>query len=153
MERHEQWELISAFVDGELSAAEQADVASHLATCASCRGELESLREAKRVAAASPRRAMPAALLSEVEARLPKARRFHWLAWRAPNLGLVPAGAVACAIVAVGVWASLRLTGEAEPMPLQPLLAAHSRYTAEGLVPQDYLAQSDFMAELATYVE
>ncbi|HET7620155.1 MAG TPA: zf-HC2 domain-containing protein [Vicinamibacterales bacterium] len=48
---HDEWtDRLSEYLDDELSAAERADVAAHLATCADCRATLDELQ---RVAAAA----------------------------------------------------------------------------------------------------
>jgi anti-sigma factor RsiW len=41
-------ERFSDYLEGELSAEERAEVASHLEGCASCRGELEAFRQTLR---------------------------------------------------------------------------------------------------------
>jgi hypothetical protein len=54
----------------------------------------------------------------------------------------IPAGAVAAAGLAVGLW--MRASASADELPLEPLLAAHARYSAELLVPEDNLVAANY---------
>jgi anti-sigma factor RsiW len=54
-----QREQLSAYLDGELSAAERAEIARHLPTCAECRGELAGLRRVRTLLGALPAPALP----------------------------------------------------------------------------------------------
>ncbi len=54
-------DLLDAFVDGELAAAERSAVLTHLADCAACRGEELALRSLVAQAAALPREIAPRA--------------------------------------------------------------------------------------------
>ena len=141
MNAHEESFLISAYIDGELSPEERSRVDAHLPHCAACRFDLESLKHTKASLAATPRRAMPPELVAAIEAR----SRAPWSlpSWRSP---WVWASAFAAAVVALWVGVSSR-----EPdqyVPLEPLLAAHSRYTAESLVPQGTLVASNYTSPL-----
>jgi len=65
---HEDWDLLSAFLDGELAADERRAVEEHLGACAGCRAELDGLR---RVASHLRRleRAAPPPVLADRVAR------------------------------------------------------------------------------------
>lgn len=141
---HEEWTLLSAFVDRALSEHELKAVEAHLASCAECRMEAETLRALKARLAAAPRHALPADLAASIESRILRptfadAVRGLW----SPARVLVPAGAFA--VLAVFVWA---FSGEKD-VPLEPLLAAHSRYSVESLVSQDDLSHPEFLADLS----
>jgi anti-sigma factor RsiW len=61
-------DLLSAYLDGELAAAEEREVAKHLAACAGCRAELEGLRAVVRHLHGL-QRATPPPVLAETVAR------------------------------------------------------------------------------------
>jgi anti-sigma factor RsiW len=94
-------ELLTAFVDGELTAAEKAAVEAHLAGCAVCQAQVASLRAAIGTLAALPALEPSPAFEEAVLAALRPTRthRPHW-ARRAAVL-LVAGGAVAAALVVV----------------------------------------------------
>lgn len=78
-------EELSAYLDGELNAAEMAEVRAHLDGCAQCRADLDSLRQAAEGVKALPRATAPADLRDKVMARLeeePARERSHWRHWR-----------------------------------------------------------------------
>ena len=137
---------ISAFLDGALAAAERGRADAHLAACDGCRRELESLRHMKRVLWSAPRRSMPAALALSLEHRL-VAGSPRWGKVLKPAFW-VPVGAVAAAALTVGLW--LNQARAADELPLEPLLAAHARYSAEALVPQENLVASTYSDQLAS---
>ncbi|MFA6002692.1 MAG: zf-HC2 domain-containing protein [Elusimicrobiota bacterium] len=152
MKIHEEYELISAYLDGELSDAESAAVSGHVSSCPSCRAQFQSLRAAKARLAHAPRRALPPALVGQLERRLARPTWGSLLERLWPPLRvLVPAGAFAAAAAAAWFWGSLRAAAPDHAIPLEPLLAAHSRYTAEALVPASELVASNYSAQLNAY--
>ncbi|GAB4253416.1 MAG: hypothetical protein Kow00109_29070 [Acidobacteriota bacterium] len=78
-------EALTALIDQELSEIEQDEVMRHIAACASCREEYESLLETTRFAASLPFLEVPAALWSTIQQRLEgegaEALRVPWWAW------------------------------------------------------------------------
>ena len=140
-------ELLSGYLDGELSPAEKADVRAHLDGCAECAAELESLAVLKRTAAAAPRRALPPELLARLTA---DASRPTWserlAAWAPARRLLLPAGAAAAVAAGLLLWDG---AGDREEISLEPLLAAHARYCAEGLAPQENLVHPEFIDDLS----
>jgi hypothetical protein len=58
----------------------------------------------------------------------------------------VPVGAVAAAMLTVGLW--MNQARSADELPLEPLLAAHARYSAESLVPEEHLVASAYSDQL-----
>ncbi len=137
---------ISAFLDGELDAPRRERADAHMAACAVCRGELESLRHMKAVLSSAPRKNMPAELALALERRL-VAGSSRWKTLLKPAFW-VPVGAVAAAAVTVVFW--MNRTRAADELPLEPLLAAHARYSAEALVPEAHLVASAYSDQLAT---
>ncbi|MBI3550763.1 MAG: zf-HC2 domain-containing protein [Elusimicrobia bacterium] len=149
MNAHDAWYSISAYIDGQLTLEEISRVRSHLDGCESCSREAESLRRTKSVTAALPRRDAPLSLLSELDRRYvrPSAGRRLLAALRLPKVW-VPAGAAATALLFAAFWLG---RSRSEELPLEALMAAHSRYTAEALVPHGDLVASNFSAQLAAY--
>ncbi len=107
-------ELLSAYIDGELSPQEKTLVEGHLRECAECRRELETLRRTVAILRAAPRPALPRSFVirrADVE--------------KAPAPSPIPAflrvaaalGAAAFVLV-VGVYFLLRMLLPAVPVPL-----------------------------------
>ncbi len=126
-------ELLEAYADRQASAAEAAQVESHLESCAACRKGLRWIAASKIAIRQVETPAMPKdlkrALLEEAARRQP-AVQMGWLRilcelwqkhpWQA---GL----ATACAAAAVLLIA--RLSGpRSETLPLDVVLAAHNEY-------------------------
>lgn len=63
-------EHLGAYVDGELPSAPRDDLDAHLATCRSCRADLEALREITTELAVAAKVSVPAALWPVIERRL-----------------------------------------------------------------------------------
>jgi len=146
MAGHEQEPLLSSYLDGELSGIEFANVHAHLLECSDCRQELNALRQVKNWARAAPRRASAPEILVELSARLsPASQPFPWVSLKR----WTPAATFAAALT-LAVWAGLRGVSEDDYLPLEPLLAAHSRYSQENLVQEDLVAYN-FSAQLAAY--
>ncbi|MCC7352936.1 MAG: zf-HC2 domain-containing protein [Anaerolineae bacterium] len=74
-------ELLSAYIDNEVTAQERKEVAAHLATCASCREDLQSLRNAVVLVRALPRMAVPRAftLTEAMVGAQPRRARSPWI--------------------------------------------------------------------------
>jgi len=144
---HEDNVLLSAFIDGELSGGEKSRVQEHLSECALCREEVQSLRFMKGVLAGSPRRAMPPELISAIEdgVAAPVWRRVFA---RIPARVFVPAGALAALALIASLWLGVKRESPDQYIPLEPLMTAHARYTAETLVPQGSLVSSTYSAQL-----
>jgi anti-sigma factor RsiW len=136
---------ISAFLDGALAAPERARVDAHLAGCVSCRREFEGFRHMKLVLSSAPRKNMPAELALSLERRFVTGAP-RWRTIVKPAFW-IPAGAVAAAVLTVGLW--VNRARAADELPLEPLLAAHARYSAEALVPEEHLVASTYSDQLA----
>lgn len=143
---HKESLALSAYLDGELDATEKAQVAAHLSDCSSCRQELSELEFAKKRLAGAARRAMPPELIAAIEAQV--SSPWRWLRDLAKPVVLVPAGVLAAAAVLVGVWFNMTRNDPDQYIPLAPLLAAHSRYSAEALVPSNNLATGSYSQQL-----
>lgn len=89
-----QCERLSAYLDGELSMAERADLEAHLSGCAECRRELASLRQTKALLGALPAPALPRSFaLPETMRPLP-AQRASEPRWSRPLQALGSLAAV-----------------------------------------------------------
>ncbi|MFI5363011.1 MAG: anti-sigma factor family protein [Elusimicrobiota bacterium] len=146
MSTHIDGSQISAFLDGALTGAELSSAAAHVDACGACRRELESLRHMKLVLSSAPRRTLPADLALALEHRL-VAGSSLWKTFVKPALW-IPAGAVAAASLMVSLW--MHQARSADEIPLEPLLAAHERYSAESLVSQDHLVASAYSDQLTS---
>lgn len=146
MNGHIEGSEISAFLDGALSAPERARADAHLSACDGCRAELNALRHLKLVLSTAPRRTLPADIALSLESRFVSAAPW-WKALAKPALW-IPAGAVAAAALTVGLWVSKTRT--ADELPLEPLLAAHERYSAEALVPDENLVVANYSDQMTT---
>lgn len=78
-------EHLGAYLDGELPSAPRDDLDAHLATCRSCRADLEALREITAELAVPAKVSVPAALWPVIERRLDRelrtslrAKAPHW---------------------------------------------------------------------------
>jgi hypothetical protein len=104
-------ELLTGYVDGSLTESERADVEAHLATCATCREEMELARRAVTALRALPDERVPVGVAGPVlveirtqaPMRTPRGHRFPWAA------GL--AAAAVLIAVAVGVFPRLGQEG------------------------------------------
>ena len=69
----EQRELLSAYLDGELSASEQQALARHLASCDTCGEQLDGLRQVRTLLRALPSPALPRSFTLPETGALPTA--------------------------------------------------------------------------------
>ena len=143
---------LSAYLDGELPAAERGELKRHLQACAACRGEVTALEKVKSALAAGPRRRLPAAVSAAWEARL---RPSPWRERVGAFLFLpqVWAPALTAALVLILAKAERPARQRAEAIPIETLAAAHSRYEAEGLVPGGDPTAANFSSELGSLHE
>jgi len=72
---HGDWDLFSAYVDGELAADERRAVEDHVAACPACRMELDALRRAAARLRSLERAAPPPLLADQVARRVAVAAR------------------------------------------------------------------------------
>lgn len=147
--KHKEWESLSAFLDGELATDERAEVEGHLAGCSECSEALRGLSLMKKTTAAAPRRSLPPALLARMETQLAKPASTERLLrlLRAPWVA-VPIGATAALAVGLFLWTARPGSDE---IAFEPLIAAHLRYSAEGLVPQQNFSHPEFISHLVAY--
>lgn len=146
MSGHSEGPEISSYLDGEMAPDARARVELHLSSCADCRAELESLRHLKLALSSAPRKSFPADLALALEGRMTGGRA-PFLAGLLKPVFWAPAGAVGLAALLVSMW--LRSTAAMEEVPLEPLLAAHARYSAESLVPEDNLVAANYSDQVA----
>jgi len=101
-------ELLSAYLDRELSQEDQKDVAHHLESCAVCLGEMKALLAIKEQVRGVHLPSMPADLVAQIESQT--LFRAPW--WEKARIWGVPALALAAAL---GVWALLYMRTAAGP--------------------------------------
>ena len=142
--KHKEWELLSAFLDGELVVRDRIEVESHLASCADCSQELHVLESIKKLAALAPRHPLPLEIVAKLEKDIYKPTWVERVSklLRTPQI-FVPVGAAFVLVVGLVLWKSVT---EGTEIPLEPLIAAHTRYSAEGLLYQEDLAHPELVA-------
>ncbi len=104
-------ELLSAYIDDEVTAEEQTLVEAHLATCTACSRDLVTLRQTVALLKELPQVAAPRPFtLREGDVRPSHRGRAPW--WRLPwSQRLVAAAALLLCVAAVGGLAMLRGSG------------------------------------------
>lgn len=85
---------ISAYIDGELALAEEAEVRAHLERCASCRKEAEELRGTSRLLGRLVPPVPPAGYAEALGARIERQAAPQRLSWPRPALVLATAALV-----------------------------------------------------------
>lgn len=125
--------LLSAHLDGAVSASEEARVTSHLSECAGCRTRLRELQvlKARLMGMASPiaREGFWDGMYQQVrqQSRVPS---FSWRQLLSlPQVRLPALAAAVVAFIAFGVSVALGGFGRQELVPMHPLLAEHARYS------------------------
>jgi hypothetical protein len=114
---------LSRFVDGDPPAGEQAAIASHLASCAACRGLEADLRRIRAAARTLGPVLPPDHLWAQIAGRLPAAER----ATRTPRLAPWLAIAALLVVVAVGVYLAASIARHAPAAaPADNAAAAHA---------------------------
>ncbi|MBI5242827.1 MAG: zf-HC2 domain-containing protein [Elusimicrobia bacterium] len=80
-------ERLSEYLDGALADADRKAVDEHLAACADCRAELESLRSVSRLVAGLPKQPLPAGVMERLKRRREAggASRPLWLPFSLPH--------------------------------------------------------------------
>ncbi|HAH05866.1 MAG TPA: hypothetical protein DCM05_04940 [Elusimicrobia bacterium] len=126
-------DLLSAYVDGELSPSEARELEGHLGACGRCRSKVKTFRALKAaVSAAAPAPAMPDDLKRTLRGMAARRGEPAWkrslselaFGWKSP----AAAAAFSLAAVLAVVWAVRRPAPEREELPVEMLLAAHSEY-------------------------
>lgn len=118
---HVDVELLSAYLDAQVTPGERRRIEAHLAECAACRHELAALRQTVTLLQALPRIAVPRAFtLAQTQVGLHRSARQP--AWRGGMLrGLAAVSAVA--VVAVLTAALLRDGDRRSPVELARVVA------------------------------
>jgi hypothetical protein len=147
-----EFNLPSAYLDDELSTEEIRAFDGHLTSCPDCRLELAGLRETKRRLALLPRQPLPTGLAAELHSQLYRPAswtRFLLRFLTRPRIW-VPAGAFATATLLLGLFWG-HLGRDSDSVPIEPLLAAHNRYSAETLLPQEALVTANYSSQINSY--
>jgi hypothetical protein len=119
-------ETLSAFVDGDLPAAEMQLLRAHVGGCPRCTAELTALGSMVRAARAFERPEPPPSLWPAVEGAMARHDRPWWMSLRLFGSGAL-AGAAAVSVVALGLasWRTHRATALVVA-PAVPVAAAPS---------------------------
>lgn len=146
-------ELLSPYIDGELPAAERAQLEDHLEQCEDCRSELGELRALVDVLGSLPEEPLPEGFAEALHGRITRRHRWPRLARLVPGRpsfrpGWVQALAVAClvvflasslsAVVGAARWwaASARDRDVSWMLPAAGAVAATGRTAAAGAAGQ-----------------
>jgi anti-sigma factor RsiW len=126
-------ELMSPFVDGELSGQDRKAVATHIETCASCNALVVDIHHMSKAIAEIGREPVPKALVLRVRSALvaaedqePAKKRF--VLRRVPSSIVRQAGmlAASCALSVLLTWSFMTSTRQANQLE-QEILTAHIR--------------------------
>ncbi len=115
LNHHNTSQLLSAYLDGELSAPEVQAVQEHLLDCASCRGAYEDVRATKVLLSQMPVAEPPAEFwraVREPRPGSPPAPARQW--WRWTALVQRPAWAIAAVLVILAIAATPLIKGTAD---------------------------------------
>jgi anti-sigma factor (TIGR02949 family) len=134
-------ELLSPYLDGELSAEERRQVAAHLEECRSCSAQLSDFRRVGQTLAEAGREPAPMALTARVRGNLARAAHAEptptaALIRKPPRAGAVSLRrgllrqaaviAAACVLSALATWLATSSLGERHRLE-QDVLTAHVR--------------------------
>jgi anti-sigma factor RsiW len=131
-------ELLSPYVDGQVSPEERQRVEAHLASCAECAAELADLRALKAALSRLPQRAVPRSFAIGPRALRPAALSGAVGGW------VRALSSVAAAVVVVALGVSLAIQG----LPRQSSVAAPAQ--AEGAQARDTQAAAPAQPRAAT---
>lgn len=125
MSRHVEREILSALIDGELSADERRMVHEHLQSCPACRETVEEFTQIHGMVGELPRLVAPAAFVSEVverPVRRPVAQQVASVAFSGRRRWV----AVGAAAAALGIsLAGLATPPPAEQAPVNAFIERH----------------------------
>jgi anti-sigma factor RsiW len=129
--QHVPVDLLSAYLDNQVTAAERGRIEGHLSSCETCQRELEALRQTVGLLHAMPRLAVPRAFtLSEAQVGIRRpAARPAWYGGVLRGMGAV-AAVVLVALIATSLlrrpaWTPTQLVARApQPAPASPLAQA-----------------------------
>jgi len=155
---NEDSELLSTYADKELSGRELSLVQERLAASAEWREELERLKRAKTLLASLPHLSAPADLLDRLEREANRSisrNRFSlWPTFKFPGFfnSWAVSGALAGAAVLL-VFVHVRQTQKMAFIPLEPLLAAHSRGQTAPYLLQRLTSASEYSSQLKNHAQ
>ena len=146
-------ERLSAFVDGDLPAAEAAALRAHAATCTPCTKAIGDLRALVASARALDVPEPPPTLWPSIAGALDRRERFGWLSisnWRPFAVGAL-AGAVAVVLVIVARPALRGRREAASGSPPPDSASATAPVAATALDPLLHEAEAEFAQAAAAY--
>jgi anti-sigma factor RsiW len=142
--KQKEYELLSAYIDGELNKDELHEVNSFLGSSTEARQELEKLLQVKSFLHAVPQQAAPLDFLDDLEARAQeiteqKAPRVYALPVRT---WLWSGSLAAAACAAIVLYMGMKTPAHA--VPLDVLMEAHTQVTSDTPVSQHVLSAAAF---------
>ena len=112
---------LSPYLDGELAIAEKNDVSAHLASCPSCRREIEGMLGIGALLKNLPQRELPSGFISRLKSRREPAAPESPPGLRPSQYIGIAAAALSVAVLAYRLWAP---PPPASTEPAAPLIAA-----------------------------
>jgi hypothetical protein len=147
----EQSELLSAFLDKQLSGEELSFVHEKLTSSAEWREELEILKKSKSLMTALPHLSAPAdlieALVEQAEQASVKKRPFMLGIFNFSN-PWVMGGSFATAAAATLLVVQLNTSRTIETLPLEPFLQAHAQSQSSSFIHEEVLSASEYSSRL-----
>ncbi|MGA6992297.1 MAG: zf-HC2 domain-containing protein [Candidatus Deferrimicrobiaceae bacterium] len=132
MECTRTWDLLSSYLDGDLSDREQEGIADHIRQCSRCAGEERALRETLSLLRSLPAEAAPPELLKGVQLRIGgKTAVPLWKRLFLPAHIKIPLEAAAVVLVFLLVYGIQKEMPATTPVPSPPASAESGKRAAE----------------------
>ncbi len=147
MKDHLLSETISLYADRRLPVEEMESSEKHFENCADCSKELQQFEGLKSRMAALPAHYAPPQLVAKLRREhLPTVSSLR--SWLTFQFLWKP---IAALLLMGGAWLGFHSRQTQETIDMDTLLAAHSKYQAENLVPSGDFAQANYSAQLASF--
>lgn len=132
MECTRTWDLLSSYLDGDLSDREQEGIADHIRQCSRCAGEERALRETLSLLRSLPAEAAPPELLKGVQLRIGgKTAVPLWKRLFLPAHIKIPLEAAAVVLVFLLVYGIRKEMPATTPVPSPPASVESGKRAAE----------------------
>lgn len=145
MECHEALPLMHEYLDGDLEAAESAELKKHLIACPSCNRMFKQMEQAEALVRMLPKSPVPEGMTARIMSRIPETKkRSRWFTWVKSH----PAVSVASVFLLVMISSFLSLWNEDQDMVVKG--ANLDQVVIRGdtvIIPQGHTVQGDLMVK------